>query len=100
MTVSLKSSPTEDMIECKHGNCNEEPKKMLRLPISRKNLLTRCNSPGETVSTDHRELVFKYKQLAFSCRSLGRLGRERRKPFAIFLLCSNVGIVGMYLGPP
>lgn len=85
----LKLSPTEDITELKRRNCNEEFKKMLRLLFSRINLHPRCNSPGETVSTDHRELVFKYKQGAFFWRSLGHLGRERRIPLATFLLCSK-----------
>lgn len=77
------------MTEWKQRNCNEEFKKKLRLLISRINLHTSCNSPGQTVSTDHTELVLKYKQGAFSWRSLGHLGRERRIPLPTFLPCSK-----------
>lgn len=84
--LSIKPNWRHDRIK---RNCNDEFKKMLNLLISKICINTRCNSPGGTVSNNHRELVFQYNHGAFSWRSLGHLGREKRTLLATFLLCSK-----------
>lgn len=46
---SLKSSPTADMEERKLRKCSKKFNKMLRGLIFRRNLHSRCNSPGDIV---------------------------------------------------